>query len=86
MAVVPGREPLQPLLPAEVDCLYRHSGRDPDLVSGLPCPKCAAKAGKLCGGGAGGVASPAQRGRVSYGMQRVKQLLDRHAHLLPRYI
>lgn len=95
VSVVPGRDALRPLQPDEAAYLYAASGRDPDLVSRIPCGKCTSARSRLRtvpvapavdsgNGGARGVGGSAAGG-VKYGMARVEQLLRRHAKLLERY-
>ncbi len=86
MSVVPGRDPLFALQPAEVAQLYALHSRDRDLVSGTLCRKCAVKAHKIRKCDLEPTSTSASVAPVQYGMTRIKQLLVRHEHLLDRCV
>eukprot|EP01034_Spumella_vulgaris_P021695 gene21695-27745_t len=100
ISVVPGRDALPPLSPEGVKWLYQHCGRDPDLVSAVPCKACLARSRKLRTVNFKFNTSPHSGHLVSvcgevataktvtnsllYGMLRAKDLLIRNEHLLTR--
>jgi hypothetical protein len=90
VSVVPGRDALPLLGPDETRWLYAHCGRDPDLVSALPCAACEAKRRKLRRVCSDPPPADGSRGesmeRIMYGMQRVRQVLNRNEHLLSRCV